>query len=342
MIINKKKPYVIAELSANHQNSIKKAKLLVKAAADAGASAIKLQTYKPETMTINSYEKSFLIKEKNNLWKNRNLYSLFKEGSLPWEWHKEIYNYSRDLGITAFSTPFDITAVKLLESLKTPFYKVASFENTDLDLIKCICETNKPIIISSGMSKLSELSETIEFLEKNNCKEYYILKCTSNYPANPKDSNLYTIPHMKKLFKCDVGLSDHTPGIGASIAAIALGAKIIEKHITLDRNDGALDSKFSLEPHEFKNLVTECNRAYQSLGHVRYGPVKNEKHGITRKRSLFFVKDLKKGAVIKKEDLKALRPNLGLPVKYSKILIGMKINRSIKNGTPVNWKYFKN
>jgi N-acetylneuraminate synthase len=264
------KPFIIAEMSGNHNQSLERAIQLVDAAAEAGAHALKIQTYTADTITLNARTSDFMINDKNSLWYGKNLYDLYTEAYTPWEWHKAIFDRAKEKGMIAFSSPFDETAVDFLEELNVPCYKIASFENTHFPLIKKVIQTGKPFIISTGVATLSDLQDLQEFLKANNAKNYILLKCTSTYPASPENTNILTIPHMSQLFNCHVGLSDHTMGIGVSIAAIALGARVIEKHFTLNRNDGGVDSAFSLEPQELKSLVYESERAFLSLGKVNY------------------------------------------------------------------------
>ncbi len=332
-----KKPFIIAEMSGNHNQSLDRALQIVDAAAKAGASALKLQTYTADTMTLDMDEGEFFISDPNSLWKGQTMHSLFQKAHTPWEWHKPIFERAQKLGITAFSSPFDESAVDFLESLNVPCYKIASFENTDIPLIKKVASTGKPMIISTGMSTLSELDETVKAARAGGCKDLTLLKCTSTYPASPEDTNLLTIPHMRELFNCDVGLSDHTLGIGASVAAVALGATVIEKHFTLDRNDGGVDSTFSLEPAELEQLVIETERAWQALGTIIYGPTTAEKNAVMRRRSIYITKDIKSGEVLTKENIRCIRPGHGLSPKHYENIIGRKIKSNVKKGTPVKW-----
>jgi N-acetylneuraminate synthase len=331
------KPFIIAEMSGNHNQSLERALLIVEAAAKAGAHALKLQTYTPDTMTLDLAEGEFFISDPKSLWKGQSIYSLYEKAHTPWEWHKPIFDRARELGMIAFSSPFDETAVDFLESLGVPCYKIASFENTDIPLIKKVAATGKPMIISTGMATVAELDETVQAARAAGCKSLVLLKCTSTYPATPQNSNLLTIPHMRELFGCEVGLSDHTMGIGTSVAAVALGATVIEKHFTLDRADGGVDSTFSLEPEEFTQLVIETERAWQALGKVAYGPTKAETHGVTRRRSIYIAQDIKAGEVLTKDNLRCIRPGHGLPPKHYEALIGKKIKCDVKKGTPMRW-----
>jgi N-acetylneuraminate synthase len=331
------KPFIIAEMSGNHNQSLERALAIVEAAAKAGAHGLKLQTYTPDTMTLDLSEGEFYISDDKSLWKGRTLYDLYRQAHTPWEWHKPIFDRARELGLVVFSTPFDETAVDFLEELDPPCYKIASFENTDLPLIRKVAKTGKPMIISTGMATLAELDETVRTARESGCRDMVLLKCTSTYPATPENTNLMTIPHMRKLFDCEAGLSDHTLGIGVSIAAVAMGATVIEKHFTLSRADGGVDAAFSMEPHELKSLVTETERAWQALGQVMYGPTQAEEKSRLRRRSLYIVKDMKAGDVLTMENVRAVRPGLGLPPKYLDVVLGKKINRDVKMGLPITW-----
>ena len=331
------RPFIIAEMSGNHNQSLERALLIVEAAAMAGAHALKIQTFTPDTMTLDMSEGEFFITDPKSIWKGQSIYSLYKKAQTPWEWHKPIFEHAQKHGMLAFSSPFDETAVDFLESLDVPCYKIASFENTDIPLIKKVAATGKPMIISTGMASVAELDETVKAARAAGCKSLVLLKCTSTYPATPENSNLLTIPHMKELFGCEVGLSDHTMGIGTSVAAVALGATVIEKHFTLDRADGGVDSTFSLEPEEFKQLVIESERAWQSLGRVTYGPTKAEAIGVTRRRSIYIVQDIKAGAVLTKENIRCIRPGHGLPPKHYEVLMGKTIKCDVKKGMPMRW-----
>lgn len=332
-----KKPFIIAEMSGNHNQSLDRALEIVDAAAKAGADALKLQTYTPDTMTLDLDEGEFFITDPKSIWKGQSTYSLYAKAHTPWEWHKPIFDRAKGLGMIAFSSPFDETAVDFLESLEVPYYKIASFENTDIPLIKKAASTGKPMIISTGMATLAELDETVKAARAAGCKDLTLLKCTSTYPASPENTNLLTIPHMRELFNCDVGLSDHTMGIGASVAAVALGATVIEKHFTLDRNDGGVDSTFSLEPAELEQLVIETERAWQALGTITYGPTAAEKNAVMRRRSIYITKDIKSGEVLTKDNLRCIRPGHGLSPKHYENIIGRKIKSNVKKGTPVKW-----
>ena len=326
------RPFVIAEMSGNHNQSLERALAIVDAAAEAGADAIKLQTYTADTMTMKG---AYTIQDPSSLWNGRELYELYEEAYTPWEWHEPIMKRAKEKGIIAFSSPFDETAVDFLESLDVPLYKIASFENTDWPLLRKVAETGKPVIMSTGVSQLSDMDESVRLLHQAGCKELVLLKCTSTYPATPENTNLLTIPHLQQMFDCIVGLSDHTMGIGASVAAVALGARVIEKHFTLKRSDGGVDSAFSLEPEELRSLVVESERAYQALGKVLYGVQKAETKSTFFKRSLYIAKDIKKGEILTKEHIKVIRPALGLPPKELETILGKKILRDVAAGTPL-------
>lgn len=328
------RPFIIAEMSGNHNQSIERALAIVDAAADAGADAIKLQTYTADTMTIKG---AYKIDDENSLWKGRELYDLYKEAYTPWEWHKEIFERAKQKGMIAFSSPFDETAVDFLEEIDVPLYKVASFENTDWPLLKKIAKTGKPVIMSTGVSSLADIDESVSVLRKNGCKELVLLKCTSTYPSTPENTNLLTIPHLQQLFNCHVGLSDHTMGIGAGIAATALGARVIEKHFTLRRADGGVDSAFSLEPEELKALVIESERAFLSLGNIQYGVQKAEEKSKAFKRSIYISKDIKAGEVLTIDNIKIIRPGNGLESRYLDLVIGRKLQKDVVAGTPLSW-----
>ena len=330
-------PFIIAEMSGNHNQSLDRALEIVDSVASSGAHAIKIQTYTPDTMTINLNEREFHIDNKESLWKGKSLYDLYGEAYTPWEWHKQIFDRAKKHGLIAFSSPFDSSAVDFLEGLGVEIFKIASFENTDIPLIKKVAKTGKPMIISTGMATVAELDESVRAAKENGCKELILLKCTSTYPALPINSNIKTIPHLNNLFDCQIGLSDHTLGIGAAIASVAMGATVIEKHFTLDRNDGGVDSAFSLEPNELKSLVEESCSAWQSLGSINYGISESEKTSIQFRRSLYIVKDMNKGDEISASNLRAIRPGLGLPPKYINNFIGKSLICNVKKGTPLSW-----
>ncbi|MDA3878554.1 MAG: pseudaminic acid synthase, partial [Halothiobacillus sp.] len=322
----------------NHNQSLERALEIVDAAAKTGAHALKIQTYTPDTMTIDLNEREFHISDPDSLWAGTSLYKLYGEAYTPWEWHKPIFDRARELGIIPFSTPFDDTAVDFLESLDVPCYKIASFENTDLPLIRRVAATGKPLIISTGMATVAELDETVRAAREAGCKDLILLKCTSTYPATAENTNILTIPHLRELFGCEVGLSDHTMGMGVSVASVALGATVIEKHFTLNRADGGVDSTFSMEPSEMTQLVVETDRAWQALGQVSYGPTEAEKKSIQFRRSLYIVKDLKAGDALTKENVRAIRPGLGLPPKYLEQVLGKTVNQDVKRGSALDWE----
>lgn len=328
------KPFIIAEMSGNHNQSIDRALAIVDAAAEAGAHAIKLQTYTADTITV---EGAYKITDEGSLWRGRELHDLYKQAYTPWEWHAPIFEFAKEKGMIAFSSPFDETAVDFLESLDVQLYKIASFENTDWTLLKKVAQTGKPVIMSTGASTLSDIDESVRQLKKYGCERYILLKCTSTYPATPEDTNIRTIPHMSEMFKCQVGLSDHTMGVGASVAAVAMGATVIEKHFTLSRADGGVDSAFSLEPHELKSLVVETERAFLSLGTVQYGIQKAEEKSVNFKRSLYAVNDIKEGEEISCDNVKSKRPSFGLHTKHLEDLVGKKAKVFIKKGTPIQF-----
>ena len=332
------KPFVIAEMSGNHNQSLDRALAIVAAAAAAGADALKIQTYTAETMTLDVADREFYVSDNESLWKKRSLYDLYAEAHTPWEWHSAIFDYARKCGLIPFSTPFDETAVDFLETLNVPCYKIASFENTDIPLIRRVAKTGKPIIISTGMASLGELDEAVSAAREAGCTKLILLKCTSSYPASPKDSNIQTIAHMHELFSgCEIGISDHTMGVGVAVASIALGATVIEKHFTLCRADGGVDSAFSMEPEEMASLVVEVNRAWEAVGQVAYGPTQAEKKSLAYRRSLYITKDLSAGEKLTPDNLRAIRPGLGLAPKYIEIVLGKKVNQTVKRGTPLSW-----
>lgn len=330
-------PLIIAEMSGNHNGSLDRAMEIVEMAAKAGAHALKLQTYTADTMTIDLSEREFFISDPNSLWNGTSLYQLYQQAHTPWEWHKPIFDRCRQLGMIGFSTPFDATAVDFLETLGVPCYKIASFENIDLPLVRKVAATGKPMIISTGLASIAELGETVQAARDAGAKDLILLKCTSAYPASPENSNLNTIPHMRELFGCQVGLSDHTMGIGAAVASAALGAVAIEKHVTLRRADGGVDAAFSLEPEELAALVVETKRAVEAMGGIAYGPTEAERNSLVYRRSLYIVADLKAGDVLTKENVRAIRPGLGLAPGNLDRVLGRRINRDVARGTPLSW-----
>jgi N-acetylneuraminate synthase len=330
-------PFVIAEMSGNHNQSLERALDIVEAAAKTGAHALKIQTYTPDTMTIDLDEREFHISDPASLWSGTSLYKLYGEAYTPWEWHKPIFDRARELGIIVFSTPFDDTAVDFLESLAVPCYKIASFENTDLPLIRRVAATGKPLIVSTGMATVAELDDTVRAAREAGCADLILLKCTSTYPATAANTNILTIPHLRELFGCEVGLSDHTMGVGVSVASVALGATVVEKHFTLNRADGGVDSAFSMEPAEMAQLVVETERAWQALGQVSYGPTEAEKKSLQYRRSLYVVQDIKAGDVLTYENMRPIRPGLGLPPKYMDQMLGKTVKQDVMRGTALGW-----
>lgn len=330
-------PYIIAEMSGNHNQSLERALKIVEAAADSGAHALKLQTFTADTITLDIKKGDFFIEDEKNLWKGNSLHDLYSKAYTPWEWHKPIMKRAKELGMVCFSSPFDESAVDFLEELDVVAYKIASFENNHLPLIKKVAITGKPVIISIGMASIDEIHEAVSTAREAGCKDLILLKCTSTYPANPKNSNILTLPHMRKFFNCEVGLSDHTMGIGTSIAAVARGATIIEKHFTLSRADGGVDSAFSLEPKELSMLVVESKRAWESLGAVSYGPTKDEEKSLQFRRSIYISEDVKKGEVLTQDNLRIVRPGLGLHPRNYDLLIGKKVKNNLLKGTPASF-----
>jgi N-acetylneuraminate synthase len=335
------KPFVIAEMSGNHNQSLERAFEIVDAAAEAGANALKLQTYTADTITFNGTSDEFVIKDQNSLWKNQNLHKLYQMAYTPWEWHKPIFDRAKAHGMLAFSSPFDTTAVDFLESLNVPCFKIASFENTDHILLKKVAQTGKPIIMSTGVASIADIQESVGILRKNGCKDLVLLKCTSTYPATPESTNLLTIPHMAALFDCQIGLSDHTMGIGAGIAAVALGARVLEKHFTLRRADGGVDSSFSLEPEELKNLVVESERAFLAMGKVNYILSEKEQKSLQYKRSLYVIEPMKSGEVFSELNVRSIRPSNGLHTRYYEEILGKTATQDIEAGTALSWGLVK-
>jgi pseudaminic acid synthase len=330
-------PFIIAEMSGNHNQSLERALEIVEAAARSGAHALKIQTFTPDMMTLDLNEREFHISDPKSLWAGSSLYNLYSEAYMPWEWHEPIFERAKELGIIIFSTPFDNTSVDFLETLDVPCYKIASFENTDLPLIRRVAATGKPLIISTGMASISELDDTVKAAREAGCNDLILLKCTSTYPAAPNNTNILTIPHMRELFDCEVGLSDHTMGTGVSVASVALGARVIEKHFTLSRAHGGLDSAFSMEPEEMSQLVLESERAWQALGKISYGATEAEKKSMVFRRSLYIVKDLKAGDVLTIENVRAIRPGLGLATKYLKVILNKTLKTDVARGTALSW-----
>lgn len=338
---NQHPPFIVAELSGNHNGSLEHALKLVEAAKSAGAHAVKLQTYTPDTITLDIREGEFVIHDPKSLWNGRNLYDLYQEAYTPWEWHQPIFERCRELDLVAFSTPFDETAVDFLEDLKVPCYKIASLEIVDLPLIQKVAATGKPLIMSTGGATLVEIAEAVATARKAGCDNIVLLKCTSAYPAMPSDCHLKTLTHLSTSFNTLVGLSDHTLSLGVPIASVALGACLIEKHLTFSRAEGGVDSAFSLEPHEMAELVAESKKAWQALGHIQYGTQESEKTTLSHRPSLYFVEDLQEGEIIKPHHIRSVRPAKGLPPKEFEHIVGLELKHSIKKGTPVNWSDFK-
>jgi N-acetylneuraminate synthase len=334
---NHRKPFIIAEMSGNHNQSLERALAIVDAAAQAGADALKLQTYTADTMTLDLTSAEFTIQNANSIWRGQSLHALYSIAHTPWEWHAPIMERARARGMICFSSPFDASAVDFLESLDAPVYKIASFECIDLPLIRRVAQTGKPVIISTGMATIVEIAEAVEAARSGGCRDLTLLKCTSTYPATPENTNVRTIPHLRELFACSVGLSDHTMGIGAAIAAVALGAVVIEKHFTLARADGGVDSAFSLEPAELRSLVVETERAWLSLGAIQYGPTAAEEPARSRRRSLYVVTDLKAGDRLNAQTVRAIRPGLGLPPKYLEQILDRQVKCDVARGTPLSW-----
>jgi len=330
-------PFVIAEMSGNHNQSLDRALTIVEAAAAAGAHALKIQTYTAETMTLDLREPGFVIEDPASPWHGRSLHDLYEEAHTPWEWHAPIFERARSLGMIPFSTPFDDTAVDFLETLRPEVYKIASFELTDLPLIQRVAKTGKPMILSTGMATVAEVDEAVRTAREAGCPGVILLKCTSTYPATPEDSNLATLPHMRAMLGCEVGLSDHTAGIGAAVCSIAFGATVIEKHFTMRRSDGGVDSVFSLEPEEMKALVEESLRAWKAIGAVRYGPTAREKSSLQFRRSIYVTRDLAAGDTLSREDIRIIRPGFGLPPSNLDIVLGMKVTRAIRRGEALTW-----
>ena len=330
-------PVVIAELSGNHNGSLDRAIKLVEAAADAGAHAVKLQTYTADTLTIDVNSADFLVAGKDSPWAGRSLHDLYKQAHTPRDWHEPIMRRARELGIIVFSSPFDETAVDFLAKLDVPAYKIASFENLHLPLIRKVAAQGKPVIISTGLASIGEIDDAVVAARAAGCNELVLLKCTSTYPASPENSNVATIPVLRQMFGCEVGLSDHTMGVGAAVAAVALGATVIEKHITLARADGGVDASFSLEPHEFRSLVIETRRAFDAIGKVQFGPVEAEQGSLVFRRSIYVVRDVAAGEKLSPENIRIIRPGYGIAPKYYDTIVGATVRRDVKRGTPVSW-----
>jgi pseudaminic acid synthase len=331
------RPYLIAEMSGNHNQSLDRALAIVDAAAASGADAVKLQTYTAETMTLNTRAPGFVIEDEKSLWNGRQLYDLYDEAHTPWDWHQPLMERAARHGMHCFSTPFDDTAVDFLEELGAPAYKIASFEITDLPLVEKVAKTGKPMIVSTGMATVAEIDDAIRTARAAGNDQLVILKCTSTYPATPENTNISTIPNMRDAFGVEVGLSDHTMGCGVAVAAVGLGAVLVEKHFTLRRADGGVDSTFSLEPEEFRILRAETERAWQAIGHVTYGGTKAEENSRIFRRSLYIARDMAPGEALTRENLRIIRPGYGLPPKFFQEMLGKRVNRALTAGTPVSW-----
>lgn len=328
------KPFIIAEMSGNHNQSLDRAIEIVDAAAETGAHAIKLQTYTADTITLPGV---LTIEDEGSLWKGKKLYDLYKEAYTPWEWHKAIFDRAKEKGLVAFSSPFDESSVDFLETLNVPAYKIASFENTHHPLLRKVAATGKPVIMSTGVATLADIDESVRVLREAGCKDIILLKCTSTYPATPENTNLATIPHLAKTFNCHVGLSDHTMGIGVSVASVALGACVIEKHFTLRRADGGVDSAFSMEPEEMKALVIESERAFLALGGIQLCVQKAEEKSQQYKRSIYAAQDIKAGEKFSAENIRVIRPANGLHPRFYEVLLDKTAKTDIKAGTPLSF-----
>jgi pseudaminic acid synthase len=338
IIGDENKPFVIAEMSGNHNQSLDRALEIVDAAAAAGAHGLKIQTYTADTMTIPHDKGLFYIDDPKSLWNGQTLHQLYQIAHTPWEWHKPIFDRARQKGMIPFSTPFDSTSVDFLEDLGVSLYKIASFENKDWPLLKKVAQTGKPVIMSTGASTVESISESVKVLRENGCNDIVLLKCTSTYPASATNTNLKTIPHMRELFSCYTGLSDHTGGIGGAIASVALGARVIEKHFTLNRKDGGVDSAFSIEPDELNALVVESERAWEALGEVKYDILKEENASLRFKRSIYIVKDIRAGEKFTSENVRVIRPGDGMQPKYFEKILGRKAKTDMERGTPLTWE----
>jgi len=333
-------PFIIAEMSGNHNNSLTRALEIVRVAKRAGVSAIKLQTYKPETLTIHCRNEDFLVSDPKSLWSGKYLYDLYAEASTPWEWHEQIFQEAKKLDLIYFSSAFDETSVDFLETLNVPMYKVASFENSHLPLVKKIAKTGKPMIISTGLATLEEINETVRVARENGCQNLVLLKCTSSYPAESADCNLVTIPDLREKFECEVGFSDHTLGLGASVAAVALGATVIEKHFTLNSSDEGVDSNFSIPEPQMKNFVDECKAAKNAQGKITYGFTSNERSSLKFRRSIYAIKDIKKGEILSASNIGIIRPGFGLHPRFFDKLVGKKSPIDIKFGEKIDQDFY--
>jgi N-acetylneuraminate synthase len=339
--LSKPEVQYVAEVSANHNHSLDRAIEIIERAAASGATAVKLQTYTPDTMTLPLNTGHFVVDERNPLWGGRSLYDLYEDAMTPWEWHEELFTRTRDLGLVPFSSPFDQTAVDFLEGLDCAIYKIASFELVDVDLIRYAASTGKPLIISTGMGSLSEIADAVDAARNSGCQDLTLLKTTSAYPASPAHSNLKTMVNLRETFDVKVGISDHTMGIGASVAAVTLGATVVEKHLTLRRQDGGVDSEFSMEPEEFGQLVREAEVARQAVGSIRFGPSKGDEASLAFRRSLYVSTDVRAGDRVSSSNVRAVRPGFGLPIKFRKDVESMTFSKDSPAGTPLSFDIIK-
>ncbi len=330
-------PFVIAELSGNHNQQLDVAMEMVEAAAKAGAHAIKLQTFTADSMTLDVDNEHFVIQEKDSLWQGESLHSLYQKAATPYEWHQPLFDKAKSLGMLAFSSPFDEQAVDFLDDLNVPCFKIASFELTDLPLVGKAASKKKPLIMSTGMASLTEIEQAVNVARLAGCNDIILLKCTSTYPAQPTQSNIATIPHLREAFGCQVGLSDHTAGVGVSVAAVALGATVIEKHFVLDRQAGGVDAAFSLEPDELASLVLETKRAYQALGQIKYGGTHAEEKSKQYRRSIYVCEDIEAGEIFTTDNLRIVRPAFGLAPKHWEKVLGNRAKVKLTKGTPLDW-----
>ena len=333
------RPFIIAELSGNHGQDFSLAEQMVREVAKAGAHAIKLQTYTADTMTLDVDSDDFVIQEQDSLWRGEALHGLYAKAATPYEWHEPIFKLANELGMLGFSSPFDEKAVDFLHELNVPCFKIASFELTDIPLIRKAASTGKPLIMSTGMASLTEIEQAVNCAKQSGCNDIILLKCTSTYPASPENTNLNTIPNMRSAFSLQVGLSDHTAGIGASVAAVALGATVVEKHFVLDRSAGGVDAEFSLEPHELKSLVVESERAWQALGEIRYGGSEAEEKSKQYRRSIYIAEDVKAGECLSTANTKIVRPAFGLAPRHWDKVIGRKVKSDLPKGTALTWEH---
>ena len=331
------RPFVVAEMSGNHNQSLDRALAIVDAAADAGADAIKLQTYTADTITLDVAGGDFVIADPNSPWAGRNLHELYRAAYTPWEWHAPIFEHAQRRGLIAFSSPFDESAVDFLETLAAPAYKIASFEAVHLPLIRKAAATGKPLVISTGMATLEEIGDAVDAARGAGCRDLVLLKCTSTYPAPAASTNLRTLIEMRDRFGCEVGLSDHTVGTGAAVAAVALGAVFIEKHLTISRADGGVDSSFSMEPHEFRMLVDESMRAWEALGTISYGPTESDRASVALRRSIYIAEDIPAGTTLSRRHIRVVRPGAGLAPKHFEEVLGRVTTRDARKGTPLTW-----